>query len=179
MTNLDEERISKTMAYLLRHEPSGLDISKNGFVDLEELMDELKNRWEGISRKDVRRIVEEDPKGRYEIKNGEIRARYGHSIDVDPSLEKSSEETLYHGTTKKALDKIMDEGLKPRNRKKVHLSSNIEEAEKVGRRRTDNPIILKVDVEGARRDGIDFEKASDRVFVSEEIPAKYISVIDK
>ncbi len=162
------------MAYLLRHNPSGMEVSKEGFVDFDELLKRLRDRWSDLDREDVVEVVERDPKGRYEIREGEVRARYGHSIDVDPTLDNAQVDTLYHGTTPEAADKILEEGLKSKGRQKVHLSTSIEGAVRVGKRRADDPIILSIDVNGAREEGIRVERASDRVYVAEEIPPEFI-----
>ncbi len=168
-------KISKQMAYLLRHEPSGLEISDEGFVDLEELLDKLRGRWPGLGKDEVREVVERDPKGRYEIDGNKVRARYGHSIDVDPDLSLANVDTLYHGTTPKAARSILEEGLRSRGRQKVHLSRNPVDAVEVGKRRTQNPVVLEIDAEGAIKKGIKIERASDRVFVSEDVPPEFIS----
>lgn len=171
----NKTKISKQMAYLLRHDPSGMEISDEGFVNLEELLKKLKKRWPDLSRGDVRGIVEKDPKGRYEIKDGKIRARYGHSIDVNPTLEDAQVDILYHGTTPESAQKILNDGLKSKGRQKVHLSSSVDEAVKVGKRRTDDPAILEINIEEAKKAGISFERASGRVYVADYIPPEYIS----
>ena len=170
---------SKQIAYLLRHDPSGMDISKEGFVDIKELLEKLRNRWPNIDREDIRELVEEDPKGRYEIKDDKIRARYGHSIDVDPTLTKADVKKLYHGTTSKASENILEEGLKSKGRQKVHLSTTISDAIEVGKRRTKNPVVLEINAEKAQRAGINIERASDSVYVTEEIPPEFITVKEK
>lgn len=171
---MDDRKVSKYMAYLLRHDPQDLEISDEGFVDMDCLMEKLGNRWRDINIGDVERIVENDVKGRYEVKGGRIRARYGHSIDVDPSFSKANRDILYHGTTPRASKKIMKEGLNSGGRKKVHLSANEHDAEEVGRRRTDNPVILKIEAKKARKNGIRIERASEKVYVADYIPADFI-----
>jgi len=175
---LDRKKVSKTLAYLLRHDPSGLDISEEGWADLDILLDELKDRWSEIEADDIEKVVDEDPKGRYEIKDCKVRARYGHSIDVDPTLESVSVETLYHGTTPEAADKILEEGLKSKNRQKVHLSSSVEDARSVGKRRASSPVILEVDADEATDEGIRIGRASDRVYVTDEVPPRFISKLE-
>lgn len=175
MKSANRTKVSKQIAYFLRHDPSGMDISNEGFVDFEDLLNKLRDRWPDLSRDDIVELVEKDPKGRYEIKNGKIRARYGHSIDVNPTLDNAEVEKLYHGTTRKAAKKILDEGLKSKGRQKVHLSKKVEDAVEVGKRRTSDPVILKIDVDAAKKEGIKLERASDKVFVSEDIPSKLIS----
>ncbi len=61
-------------------------------------------------------------------------------------------------------------------RKKVHLSKTVEDAIQVGRRRTANPVILKIDARKAIKEGIRIERATDRICVADPIPKKFISV---
>ncbi|MBS3815260.1 MAG: RNA 2'-phosphotransferase [Hadesarchaea archaeon] len=172
----NKTKISKTMAYLLRHDPSGMNISREGFVELSELLEKLKENWPKLSKEQIKKIVEEDPKGRYEIKDNQIRARYGHSINVNPTLTEAKENELYHGTTPKAAEKIMKEGLKSKGRQKVHLSKNISDAVQVGKRRENKPTILKIDSEKACESGVKIERASDKVFVTDHVPPEFISI---
>ncbi|WP_252901185.1 RNA 2'-phosphotransferase [Vulcanisaeta sp. JCM 14467] len=75
-----------------------------------------------------------DPKGRFEVRDGMIRARYGHnkSLNVDIRYDVDNEvSVLYHGTTKEALTRIMREGIKPMNRKYVHLVLDLRDAYEV------------------------------------------------
>jgi putative RNA 2'-phosphotransferase len=58
---------------------------------------------------------------------------------------------------------ILKEGLKPMRRKRVHLSKTVEDAIEVGRRRTANPVILKIDAQKAIHEGIRIEMATDRI----------------
>lgn len=176
---VDKTKISKTMAYLLRHDSSGMKISEGGWANLESLLEKLQERWSEVNEEHVREVVNTDPKGRYEIRDDKIRARYGHSIDVDPDLENADKDVLYHGTTSEAFENILNEGLKSKGRQKVHLSTGIEEAKNVGKRRSSDPVILEVDVEGAVKEGIRIERASDEVYVSEDIPPKFISRVKK
>ncbi len=171
-------KISKQMAYLLRHNPQGMEISREGFTGLDKLLDRLRERWPDLKESDIRSVVAEDPKGRYEIKGERIRARYGHSIDVQPTLDETDVDTLYHGTTKKASEEILGEGLRPKGRQKVHLSKTVESAVQVGQRRTRNPVILKIDVGKAKEEGIKVERASDEVYVTDYIPPRFISLLD-
>ncbi len=176
---MNQKRISKQISYLLRHNPREMNISKEGFVDMNELISLLERRWSNLDKEDIVEIVKNDPNGRYEIENGMIRARYGHSIDVCPTLFKASVKKLYHGTTSEFAEKITTEGLKPKGRKKVHLSKDIRDAVDVGKRRTDNPVVLEIDAAEARCEGIEFEKASEKVFVADYIPPKFISISKK
>ena len=174
---VNKVKLSKTMAYLLRHDPDGMDINKQGFAKIDDLLKNIKKRLPDTTKNDVKKIVSEDSKGRYEIKNNFIRARYGHSIDVTPDLEDSKINKLYHGTTRKAANNILKNGLKPKGRQKVHLSPSIQEAINVGKRRTNNPVVLEINTRKCDEMGIKIQKASSRVYVSDYIPPEYIELL--
>ncbi|MHA1377478.1 MAG: RNA 2'-phosphotransferase [Candidatus Helarchaeota archaeon] len=170
-------RVSKYMSYLLRHNPKQLELDNEGFTDLDLFLEVVRSKFKWLDKKDLLDIAENNE--RYEIKNNKIKAIYGHSIDVSYKLKKEEVNQLYHGTTKKAAELILKEGLKPMNRQKVHLSSTIEAATRVGKRRAKNPTILIIDAVSARLHGIKIKKASESVFLADYIPPKYIKVLKK
>ena len=64
-------------------------------------------------------------------------------------------------------------------RRWAHLSPTIEIAIKVGMRRTRKPVILEIDAEKARKNGIKFYKATDQVYLTKYVPPKYIKRINE
>lgn len=170
--------VSKFLSFILRHgcEKYGLSLDKYGFADFESVLKILKDRFAEIEKEDLNYIVENDPKMRFQIKDGKVRARYGHSVDVEP-LEEFCEvgDVLFHGTSPASLDSILKEGLKPQGRKFVHLSLNVKDALEVGRRKDPQPVILKIDVKKAKDRGLLFWKEGS-VVLMKEVPAKYISI---
>ena len=168
-------RVSKYMSYLLRHDPENLKMDRHGFVFVDELLEKLNERFE-IDKEIILEIVERSDRKRFEMLGDRIRALYGHTIPMKLELEEDRVvEVLYHGTTPDAASRILKVGLKPMKRRWVHLSPTVEIAREVGLRRTRNPVILEVDVEEARRDGVRFYKATDKVYVCNAIPRRYIA----
>ncbi|MCR5847853.1 MAG: RNA 2'-phosphotransferase [Lachnospiraceae bacterium] len=87
-----------------------------------------------------------------------IRANQGHSIPVDVELEKMEPpKYLYHGTGEKYRESIDKEGLIPKSRLYVHLSSDIETAIIVGSRHG-KPVVYRVWTEKMKNEGFDFYK---------------------
>ncbi|MFP4116074.1 MAG: RNA 2'-phosphotransferase [Candidatus Aenigmatarchaeota archaeon] len=176
---MDKTAVSKQISYWLRHDPEGLEMDEEGYVDLDELLEKLRERFPEVDRELVEEINGEG-KRRYEIKDGRMRAIYGHSIEVDLGLPEDEEvEEVYHGTTSDAAYRILRNGLKPKDRNMVHLSATKDIAEEVGKRRTEDPVILRIGVESAREDGLKFYRATDEIYLSEEIPPKFIEKIDQ
>ena len=169
--------VSRYMSYVLRHNSENINMDECGFVDVDELLEKLRGRFH-IDRRFMVEIVEKSQSKRFEIIDNKIRALYGHTISVKSLLEDDTVvELLYHGTTPDAAFKILKEGLKPMKRRWVHLSPTMETAIEVGLRRTKRPIVLEIDAKSARENSLRFYKATDKVYVSDPIPARYIRVV--
>ncbi len=153
-------------------------LDEGGWVDIDLFLEGLRKHsknFENVTIHDLEKVIEGSDKRRFEIKNGKIRATYGHSL---PSKIKKQltvpPEILYHGTTPKAAESILMTGLKPCGRQYVHLSVDIKSAYKVGRRRTKEPVILEVMAQDAYNAGINFYKEDGGIWLSDAIPAKFI-----
>jgi putative RNA 2'-phosphotransferase len=168
--------VSKYMSYLLRHNPENLKIDNHGLVSLSELFEKVKERFH-VDKRLILEIVEKSDKQRFEIVDGKIRALYGHTIPVKLEfVEDKTVRALYHGTTLGATSKILRFGLKPMKRRWVHLSPTIEIAKEVGLRRTRDPVVLIIDAETARRNGVRFYKATDKVYLCSMVSPEYIKM---
>lgn len=182
---LDKTRrllLSKLLSGLLRHYPweAGLRINSEGWVNIDELIRGIKTRWRNrelyrwVTKEHIIAIAELDPKGRFEIRDNMIRARYGHSIDVRirypleyPSIQ------LYHGTSTDKLAKILIEGLKPMRRKYVHLTTSIENAVETGKRHG-KPVVLIIDIECLKEQKIPVYRAAKIIYLAPRIPPQCI-----
>ena len=127
---------SKFISLILRHQPEaiGIALDEHGWADLQELIDGI-NRSEGhtLDMELLEEIVRTDEKQRYSFNEDHtlIRANQGHSIPVDVELEeKVPPEILWHGTGEKYVSSIDAQGLIPKSRLYVHLSSDMETARK-------------------------------------------------
>ncbi len=171
--------VSKQMSYWLRHDPEDMEMDKQGYVDMDELIEKLKSRFPDVDRDFIQEITE-DGKRRYEIKNGKIRALYGHSVDVDLDLPEDKEVVeLFRGASSKGAYNILLNGVEAKDRAMVHLSSSEERAEEIGKRRTDSPTILRIDVEAAREEGLRFFKVSDELYLCDgDIPVECVEKCD-
>ncbi|MGD8506045.1 MAG: RNA 2'-phosphotransferase [Candidatus Bathyarchaeota archaeon] len=173
--NLKTE-VSKYMSYLLRHDPENLKMDRHGFVDLDQLAEKVRERFQ-VDKKLILEIVEKSDRKRFEIREDKIRATYGHTIAVKLELEEDKTvKLLYHGTTPDAASRILRKGLKPMKRRWVHLSPTIRIAKEVGLRRTRKPVILEIDAEAARKKGARFYKTSDIVYLCNDLSQEFIKL---
>ena len=179
---MDYTKLSKEVSYALRHAPweYELELDEKGFVHIEQLLFALNERNEydrAVTANDLVYIIEHSDKKRHEICGDKIRALYGHSVPMHISKETvTPPEVLYHGTTHKAADHIIKEGLLPMGRQYVHLSVDRETAVAVGKRRDKDPVILIIDAKRAFENGIKFYCGNDKVILADIIPDKYIRI---
>ncbi len=178
MKHVSKVEVSKYMSYLLRHEPENLEMDRQGFVGLEELVKKIGERFQ-VDQRFILDIVEKSGRKRFEIINNKIRALYGHTVTVELAFEEDRTiRTLYHGTSPDAASRILEMGLKSMKRRWVHLSPTIEVAREVGLRKTRKPVILKIDADAARKNGVGFYRASDKVYLCRDLSPEHISPVE-
>lgn len=179
---LDEERterMGRLLSGALRHFPDdlGLAMNQHGWVDINVLLDVMKTRYPWASEQRLKALVESDTKGRYQINGNKIRAKYGHSVDIDLDLPENDLETLYYGASQEEADIIIETGIRPIRQRYVHLSTSCEKAIEASSVHTENPVIIKVDAASAMRDGIHMMIASEQIVLSEMVPPKYLEIL--
>lgn len=165
----------KHLSFLLRHDTE-YQFDKHGYREVKDL---VKNH--GYTKSELIEIVETNDKQRYEFNNDKtkIRARQGHSVNVDVELKETTPpDVLYHGTATRFLDSIMKNGINKMSRNYVQLSSDIDTATTVGSRHG-TPIILKVDSRKMSDDGIKFYLSNNNVWLTEYVDTKYIEIWQK
>jgi len=178
----DEEidSIGRMMAGVLRHFPEryGLEMDANGWVDLGEFITAVairNRRFRFLKPNHILGLVQTDPKGRYEFRDGRIRATYGHSLDVDLDLPTDTiPDTLFYPTSEEECSVLLGAGLRPSDRKMVHLSGTFNAALEAGRVRIQVPVILEINAKTARDAGVVIKKAGKTVYLTKEIPPEFL-----
>lgn len=166
----DNKQKSIELAFLLRHDKD-YDFDEHGWRTVSDLIDN-----HGYSIELLKDIVENNNKKRYEFSEDRkyIRARQGHSIDVDVELEESTPpDILYHGTSSDVVPAIQKEGITKRSRLYVHLSDNIKTATSVGARHG-NAVVLVVNTKKMKEDGIKFYLSRNGVWLTDYVDPKYL-----
>ena len=170
--------ISKLLSLTLRHKPEalGLTLDRNGWSNVEDVLNGLKAKGKKVDFRLLKKAVEENNKKRFSLNaaGDKIRANQGHSVIVDVELKQvDPPEVLYHGTVEKYLDFIRRNGLKSMKRQHVHLSHETDTADDVGRRRG-TPIILKIAAQKMAAEGYKFYLSENGVWLTDHVPAKYL-----
>jgi putative RNA 2'-phosphotransferase len=179
---LDEaktEQLGRLVAGALRHFPDdlGLSMDSNGWVDLDKLGDIVHRRHHWANKREIIALVQSDPKKRYEIINGKIRARYGHSVEVELDHPENNLPKLFYGASEEEAERILEIGLMSASQHYVHLSTTAEKAWQVATFRTSNPKIIQVDAAGAQRERVKMMVVNEDIVISEKIPSKFLKII--
>ncbi len=171
------ERFSRWMSYVLRHNPEryGLQPDRYGYVNLEEFLHIAVRRYPDLGPDRLRALIEVSGASRFEIAGGQVRARYGHSILVEPvgpPVEPTA--CLYYGTDAASADTILADGLKPADRCNLHLSTTREEALTIAQRKTANPVVFRILAQEAFHQGVVFFRESE-LFLTTHVPAPFLA----
>lgn len=178
----DLEKISRFLSLILRHKPDtiGIALDEHGWARVDELLRGMSKTCP-IDMDILEEIVRTDNKQRYSFNadKTKIRANQGHSIPVDVELSLvEPPEYLWHGTGEKYMSSIEKEGLVPKSRLYVHLSSDRETARIVGARHG-RPVIYRVRTGQMQADGFLFYRSVNGVWLTKQVPVRYLERDDE
>ncbi len=174
---MDLNSTGKFISLVLRHKPEtiGITLDEHGWANVEELIEGIR-KTRPFDMEMLEKIVRTDNKQRYSFNEDKtlIRANQGHSIPVDVELPVTEPpEYLYHGTGQKYVESIDRVGLIPKSRLYVHLSAGQETAVKVGSRHG-KPVVYRIQSGQMQRDGYVFYRSVNGVWLTKEVPVKYL-----
>ena len=184
MNDRELDHLGRILTGILRHFPDRyqLTMDPHGWVSLPQIVRAIGQKhpmYHWLRVQHLVAIAETDAKGRYEIRDDRARATYGHTLEVDLDLPTDDiPDRLYFPVTVEESGIVLEVGLRPSDRKKVHLSKTAEDARAAGAVRTPEPIILEVDAKRARGEGIVIKKAGKTVFLVDQVPAEYLTRLD-
>jgi putative RNA 2'-phosphotransferase len=181
MKDHEVDRIGRMMALILRHQPErfGLSMDGRGWVDLDgfvqAICDARQNYARWLRKQHIVALVETDEKGRYQIDGGMIRATYAHSVNVNlDDLPEAQVDSLYFPVSEEELDLVLESGLRPSDRNKIHLSATPEKAYSAGRVHIADPILLEVDVKKASDAGNFIFRAGKSVYITDAVEPEHL-----
>ncbi|MGC8585540.1 MAG: RNA 2'-phosphotransferase [Thermoplasmata archaeon] len=182
LNDWEVEALSRILTGILRHFPENFNVKldQHGWANINDIAEGIRGKnkkFRFLKPYHVEAFILTDTKGRfqYDKSAGKVRATYGHSINVDLSDLPSENipRKLYYAIVPEEEEFINEIGIKPGERKWVHLSDSYEEAYISGRHRTDNPIVLEIDAEKLINDGRAIYRANEKIYITKEIPPGY------
>lgn len=180
MDRAQRVRVSKLLAFGLRHDPGALELELDaaGWTSTETVLAGLAKRGEPVTRAELEEVVATSDKKRFAFSDDgtRIRASQGHSVDVELGLPpREPPETLFHGTSERVLEAILREGLVPGSRTHVHLSADVRTAEIVAKRREGPHVILRVRAAAMHAEGLAFFLSDNGVWLTAHVPPRFLA----
>jgi putative RNA 2'-phosphotransferase len=86
---------------------------------------------------------------------------------------------LFYPATAEEIELLLETGLKPSDRKEVHLSKTAENALEAGRHRAGRPFLIRIDAAGAIGDGYLIKQAGTTVYTTREVPDRFLSAMEE
>ncbi len=182
MSDYEVEKIGRILATILRHGKFGLEMDDQGNVFLKEVIAKIRERtprmnW--LKARHIEALVDTDPKGRYAISGGKIRATYGHTIPLDITLDcENIPDELFYPATHEEVEILLETGIFPVDRTMVHLSLTYRDAYRAGSVRTDDPVILMIDTGVCMELGSDIGRVARTIYLCRSVPADAIDIAD-
>jgi putative RNA 2'-phosphotransferase len=175
--------ISKFLSLVLRHQPEtiGIQLDHSGWTDIDELIEKANSYGVKFDREVLNHIVATNSKKRFAFNDtlNKIRASQGHSVEVELGYtNQKPPEILFHGTSEKFVHSIFKTGLEKRGRQHVHLSKDLDTAIKVGQRHG-KPFVFKVFAEQMYNDNFRFFISDNGVWLTDNVPTKYLKRNDE
>jgi len=178
--DIDYVQLSKAVSHALRHEPwlYEIELDDDGWTSVASLLAALYQEfpaWRELTENDLATMIATSSKQRHEMTNGRIRALYGHSVPGKLRREPAEPPIrLFHGTAPAYLLAIKRNGLLPMQRQYVHLSTDRETAQAVGKRKVPEPVILTVKAQAAHQAGVVFYEGNDKVWLADFVPPEFL-----
>ncbi len=175
-----EERLGRFISGSLRHFPDdvGLKMDQHGWVDLNLLCNIMESRYRWTTGELLLALIESDIKIRYEVKGSYIRARYGHSVNIDMDYPENELAYLYYGVSLEEVDMLLENGITSLRQRYVHLSTSYGKANEAASIHTDNPVVIEIDAEDAQQDGLLFMTVNNDIVLTDEVPPEYLSIVE-
>ena len=180
MNDRELDHLGRVMTGILRHFPDRyqLAVDAHGWVELPEMVRAIGRKhpaYHWLRTQHLVAIAETDAKGRYEVRGDRVRATYAHTIEVELDLPTENiPDRLYFPVTADEAAIVLEVGLKPSDRRKVHLSKTAGAARAAGKVRTPEPVILEIDARKARDAGIVIMQAGKTVYLADQIPSEML-----
>ena len=166
------KQLSKLISYVLGRNPAefGLVPDPDGFVKLKEFLKAVSEEdgLRYVGRSNINEILTTLPDSPIEIKDKYIRAKHRDQLSgLRPA--QSLPKLLYTCVRRKAYPAVLEKGIFPMGFSHVILSSELEMAKRMGKRKDPEPVLLSVQTRISMDRGIVFYEAGDPLFLTESI----------
>ena len=170
--------LSRMMIYILGHSPYeyGLVPDSQGYVSFKELLWALHEEqgWSHVNQGAINELLMSDERHNFEATEKSIRTLSRH---WDLNLYLPAERVpslLYIPIRRKAHYTVIEKGLGGSDNKPCVLTADKTMAERIGKRKDQNPVVMEVMAGRAKNEGVNFYPFGD-LFLTQKILPGYIA----
>lgn len=171
MNDQDLQKMISNLARYLRHNPEGLgvEIDDLGWASLEEVYEGyVMSHPEEIGEDDFHQAISQYNRNRFEVEDGRIRAKKGHTASKVSYEMGEPPEGLYRTYPMRYYDLLENEGINAGKKKYLEFFSNpLQAFTDAKRRRIKKGILVSIKTQEAYHDGTIFYKNGQSWYVSE------------
>lgn len=165
--------LAKFLSYVLGRRPDefGLLTDSDGYVTIKELLKAVNEEdgWGYVRRGHIDEIVASIPDAPIVIDNDMVRARDQDAL-ITTMPARDIPKNLFACVKRKAYPSVREKGIFPGGLPMVILSSDRHMAERIGKRRDHEPVILTINTQKAVDQGVFFYQAGETMFSTKSIP---------
>lgn len=178
MTEQNLKKLAKFLEYVLGRRPDefGILLDPQGFCKTKTLLQALHedSEWRHVRQGQLNSVILMMQPSPIEIHGNLVRACKRDDL---PAIEPAPvcPKLLYTAVRQRAHPVVLDKGLRASGLPYVLLWASKEQAQRIGRRVDNAPVILTVRVTAAQTAGVEFKKYGDHLFMTEYIPNEAIS----
>lgn len=171
-------QFSKLLAYILERHPEefGLIPDSAGYVRIKDLLKALNETegWRHIRRSNIDELMLVDREPPVEIDQDRIRAR---KRDYLPAMKPcpAPPKLLYTCVRQRAYPSVPENGIRPAEFTHVICTPDKEMAERLGKRKDNQPVLLTVHTTKIAGTGVAFSQIADTFYITDYIPASAVT----
>jgi putative RNA 2'-phosphotransferase len=172
------KQLEKLMAYVLGRRPDefGLVLDDQGWVSLRDLVKAISEEpgWGFVRKSHVHEVLVTAGEKRAVLDDERIRAVYRGDIphreeDVSPP------KLLYHCLRRRAHSVVVEKGIRSSGQAGLVLATTEELAQRMGKRRDAEPVLLTVQAQRACEAGVKFSKYGELIYMTDHVPLGYFT----
>ena len=182
------EAMTRAVLRILRHGDREARIFNDyfGLYATKDFIAVIRDRFSKLSQEAflkrfdaiVQSLIESE---KVEIRSNKIRALYGHSIrGIIVGAMKWPEIPLFHATRGLYLPKILAKGLRPKGRTWVHLTSQLDYANRIQMHHSfeGRGVLLSIDPQRLEGQDVTFRQPNSHIWLATPIPPEAIRVCE-
>ena len=172
------QSLAKLITYILGRRPDefGLVPDPNGFVKLKDLLKALNEEegWKYVRRSHLDEILYSLSDPPFEISEKQIRAKARNQLSL-PEPAQDPPKLLFTCIRRRAYRTVSEKGIFPMGYQQVVLSSDQDQAVRIGKRIDPDPVILTIQVQKSIAKGVRFLQTGELLYLAESIPTSCFS----